>query len=90
MNIFAWIILGALAGWVASMIMGTNRQMGALAIIVVGVFGAFLVGYVFFLIGVSGISGFMLWCLLVAVVGAVLFLWAVNRLGVKRTSRHSG
>lgn len=39
-----WIVLGALAGWIASMIMGTNAQMGALSNIVVGVVGAFIGG----------------------------------------------
>ena len=40
MNIILWIIFGALAGWIASMIMGTNAQMGALANIIVGIVGA--------------------------------------------------
>ena len=44
-NILVWIILGALAGWIASMIMGRNAQMGALANIVVGIVGALIGGF---------------------------------------------
>ena len=41
MNIILWIILGALAGWIASMIAGTDARQGALGNIVVGILGAF-------------------------------------------------
>ena len=44
-NILIWILLGALAGWIASMIMGRNAQMGALANIVVGIVGALIGGF---------------------------------------------
>ena len=42
MNIIAWIIFGALAGWIASIVMGKNKQMGAIANIVVGISARFL------------------------------------------------
>ena len=42
MNLILWILLGALAGWIASKIMNTDAQMGAVANIVVGIIGAFL------------------------------------------------
>ncbi|HUS26389.1 MAG TPA: GlsB/YeaQ/YmgE family stress response membrane protein [Nevskiaceae bacterium] len=74
MGIIAWIIFGALAGWVASMIAGTNAQQGLLANIVVGILGAVLGGFVFSLFGGSGVSGFNLWSFVVAVVGAVILL----------------
>jgi uncharacterized membrane protein YeaQ/YmgE (transglycosylase-associated protein family) len=44
-GIFLWIIIGGLAGWVASMIMGTNARQGTLANIVVGVIGATIGGF---------------------------------------------
>lgn len=78
MNIILWIILGALAGWIASLIMGTNRQQGCLMDIVVGVVGAFLGGLVFSLFGGRGVTGFNIYSLLVAVLGAVLLLWIVG------------
>jgi uncharacterized membrane protein YeaQ/YmgE (transglycosylase-associated protein family) len=46
-GIISWIIFGALAGWVASMIAGTNRQYGWLENIIVGIIGAFLGGILF-------------------------------------------
>ena len=42
MNFLAWIIFGALAGWIASMVMSKNKQMGAIANIIVGIIGAFI------------------------------------------------
>lgn len=78
MGIIGWIIIGAIAGWIASMITGNNHQMGALANIGVGVAGGFLGGLVMNLLGGSGVTGFNLWSLAVAVIGAVLLLWIVN------------
>lgn len=79
MGIIAWIVLGALAGWIASMIMGTNRQQGCLMDIVVGIVGAFVGGFIFnTLFNASGVTGFNLPSLLVAVVGAVVLLFIVR------------
>lgn len=80
MGIIGWIIIGALAGWIASMITGNNPHMGALANIGVGVAGGFVGGLVMNLLGGSGITGFNLWSLAVAVIGAVLLLWIANAL----------
>lgn len=74
MGILAWIIIGALAGWIASIISGTNEQMGAFANIIVGIIGAFIGGLLFNLLGGSGFTGFNLWSLFVAIVGAVILL----------------
>jgi uncharacterized membrane protein YeaQ/YmgE (transglycosylase-associated protein family) len=79
MNIIAWVVLGALAGWIASIIMGRNDQMGCLANIVVGIIGAVIGGFVmqsFF--GAEGVTGFNLPSILVAVVGAVILLFIVG------------
>jgi len=45
MNFIIWLIAGAVVGWVASSIMGTNRRQGLLLDIVVGIVGAFVAGY---------------------------------------------
>lgn len=71
-----WIVLGGLAGWIASMIMGTNRQQGLLMDIVVGIVGAIIGGYLVSLVGL-GTGGFI-WSLLVAVLGAVILLWIMR------------
>lgn len=78
MGIFTWIIIGALAGWIASMIAGTNEQMGAVANIIVGIVGAFIGGLLFNLIGGQGFTGFNLWSLFVAIIGAVILLALVK------------
>lgn len=78
MGIIAWIILGALAGWIASMITGTNAQMGAFANIVVGIIGALIGGFLFNLLGGRGVTGFNLWSLLVSIIGAVILLALVK------------
>jgi uncharacterized membrane protein YeaQ/YmgE (transglycosylase-associated protein family) len=74
MGILAWIIFGALAGWIASMIMGTNEEQGALANIIVGVVGAFIGGLVFNLFGADNVTGFNIYSLLVAIIGSVILL----------------
>ncbi len=78
MNIIIWIVFGALAGWIASMIMGKNAKMGAIANIVVGIVGAFIGGYVRDLCGAGGVTGFNFTSLLVAIVGAVVLLFVVG------------
>ncbi|HMR98180.1 MAG TPA: GlsB/YeaQ/YmgE family stress response membrane protein [Anaerolineales bacterium] len=78
MNILVWLIFGALAGWIASIIMGKNRKMGAIANIIVGIIGAFLGGWLFSLFGAQGVTGFNLQSLLVAVVGAVALIFIVG------------
>ena len=81
MGFIGWIILGGLAGWIASIIMGKNAQMGLIANIVVGVIGALLGGFLFNLIGGADITGFNLWSLFVAVVGSVILLGLARLLG---------
>ena len=78
MGILAWIILGGIAGWLASLVMKTDASQGVLLNIVVGIVGAFLGGLAFNMLGGEGITGFNLYSLLVALVGSVLFLWIVK------------
>lgn len=78
MDLLGWIVVGALAGWIASMIVGKNHKMGLLANIVVGVIGAFIGGFIVNLIGGDGITGFNLWSILVATGGAVVLLTLIN------------
>jgi uncharacterized membrane protein YeaQ/YmgE (transglycosylase-associated protein family) len=77
-DILAWIILGALAGWIASIIMGANKKMGAIANIVVGIVGAFLGGAIMNQLGYEGVTGFDIWSLLVSIVGAVVLIFIVG------------
>jgi uncharacterized membrane protein YeaQ/YmgE (transglycosylase-associated protein family) len=75
MNIIAWLIIGALAGWLASMVAGTNAQQGWLMNIIVGILGAFVGGFLYsVLTGANFAAGFDLITLLVATVGAIILL----------------
>jgi uncharacterized membrane protein YeaQ/YmgE (transglycosylase-associated protein family) len=79
MSIVVWIIVGALAGWVASMIMKTDAQMGALANIIVGIIGAFIGGWVVSLFGVAPAAGELnIPSILTAILGAVILLFVLK------------
>jgi uncharacterized membrane protein YeaQ/YmgE (transglycosylase-associated protein family) len=78
MGIIAWIILGGLAGWISSMIVGTNASMGLAANIFVGILGAFIGGFLFSVLGGSDVNGFNIYSLLVAIVGSVVLLMIVQ------------
>lgn len=77
LGIIGWLVLGGLAGWVASMIAGTNAKQGLLGNIVAGILGGLVGGFVFSLFGGAGVTGFNIWSFVVALVGAVivLFIW---------------
>lgn len=81
MDIIIWIIVGALAGWIASMIMRTDAQMGAVANIVAGIVGAFVGGWVLSLFGVSAPQGQLnIPSILTAILGAVIVIGVVKML----------
>jgi uncharacterized membrane protein YeaQ/YmgE (transglycosylase-associated protein family) len=77
MSFLAWIVLGLVAGFIASKIV--NRQgEGFLLDIVLGIVGAVVGGWLFGLLGASGVSGVNLYSLLVAVVGAIVVLFTYH------------
>ena len=78
MGILMWVVLGGMAGWVASMIMGTNARMGALANIIVGIVGSVIGGWVFNYFGHYGVTGFNLYSFGVALVGACALLFVAK------------
>lgn len=80
MSILFWIVLGALAGWIASLIMGTNESQGFLKNIAVGIVGALLGGWAFTFFGATGVTGLNLYSLLVAVIGSVILLGVLRAL----------
>jgi uncharacterized membrane protein YeaQ/YmgE (transglycosylase-associated protein family) len=84
MSILGWIVLGAFAGWLASLFTSRNRQMGWVANVIVGIVGAGIGGAIFHLFGGEGITGFNLPSLGVAFVGAVVLLFVVNLLTRKK------
>ena len=83
MGIIAWLILGAFSGWIASIIMGKNASMGAIANIVTGIIGAFIGGVVFNFFGAQKVTRLNLHSVLVSVVGACILLWILNKISKK-------
>ena len=79
MSILAWIVLGLLAGFIASKIVNGTGE-GALLDIVLGVVGAVAGGWLFNTFGASGVTGLNLYSILVSVVGAVVVLFLYHTL----------
>lgn len=77
LGFIGWIIIGGLAGWIASKIMGTDEQQGILLNVIVGVVGAFLGGLVLGLVMDTDGMGWIL-TFLTAIAGACLLLWIVG------------
>jgi len=75
MSFIAWIVLGGLAGWIGSLVMGTDASQGIIANIVVGIIGAFIGGLVFNFFGEGGVSGFNWYSLFVSIIGAIVTIW---------------
>ena len=85
MSILSWIVLGLIAGFVASRIVDARGQ-GVVLDVVLGVVGAVVGGFVFHLIGASGATGFNLWSLCVATLGAVIVLTIGHAITGRRLS----
>ncbi len=73
MSIIAWIILGLIAGFIGSKIVNKTGQ-GIIIDILLGIAGAVVGGWLFSLIGMHGVTGLNIYSLIVAIVGAVVFL----------------
>ena len=76
MGIILWIVFGAIAGWIASAIMGSKD--GIFMDIIIGIVGAVLGGWIMSLFGHGGVSGFNLYSFIVAILGAVVLIWVVR------------
>jgi uncharacterized membrane protein YeaQ/YmgE (transglycosylase-associated protein family) len=77
MSIIAWIILGLIAGFIASKIVDHHGQ-GLILDIVLGIIGAIVGGWIMAFFGHQGVTGFNLYSILVAIGGAVVLLVVVN------------
>ncbi|UGT44938.1 GlsB/YeaQ/YmgE family stress response membrane protein [Nocardia yamanashiensis] len=84
LGIIGWIIIGGLAGWIGSKIMGTDAQQGIFMNIVVGVVGGLLGGFLLKLIGVDVNGGGLIFSFFTCLAGAVLLLFIVGKVTGKR------
>lgn len=78
MNVVLWIVFGAIAGWLASIIMRTDSQQGLFMDIILGVVGGVVGGFIMSVFGQPGVTGFNLYSFIVAIVGAVALI-AIGR-----------
>jgi uncharacterized membrane protein YeaQ/YmgE (transglycosylase-associated protein family) len=78
-DILTWIVFGALAGWIASIVTGKNKQMGGVENVVSGIAGAFIGGFIMEnIFGADGLTGFNVYSLIVAILGAIVLIWVVG------------
>ena len=82
LNIILWALFGALAGWIASMLMHTDAEQGAMANIIVGIVGALIGGWLAKVLFGITVSAFSLGGLIVAIVGAVILIAVLRAFGV--------
>ena len=73
MGILSWIVLGGIAGWIGSMLVNKTGE-GLFRDIILGIVGGVVGGWIFAILGSTGVTGFNLWSLFVAIVGAVVVL----------------
>lgn len=84
MGIIAWLVLGLIAGFIASKIyVGTGQ--GVVLDIVLGIVGALVGGFLFSLLGAAPVTGFNIYSMVVAVVGAIVVLWIYHTFLGRRT-----
>jgi len=84
MSVIGWIVLGLIAGWLGSKIMGTSGSQGVLMDIVLGIVGAVIGGFLFSFFGATGVTGFNIWSLIVATIGAVIVIWLYHKFAGRR------
>ena len=80
MNVIMTLVIGAVIGWLASMMMKTNNQMGSIANIVVGIVGAWLGGVLAGVVGMTATS--MVGSIIVSVVGASVLIAILKALNI--------
>ena len=84
MSIIAWLVLGLIAGFIASKLVNKTGE-GLVLDIVLGIVGAFVGGFLFSFVGAEPISGFNIYSVIVAVIGAVVVLVLYHAIVGRRT-----
>src|SRR5262249_13942954 len=73
MGFLSWIVLGAIAGWIGSLIVNKSGE-GLFRDIILGIVGGLIGGWIFQAVGATGVTGFNVWSLLVAVIRSLIVL----------------
>lgn len=79
MGVIAWLVLGALSGWLANKLI-KNSSSGLIDNIITGIIGSFIGGFVFNFFGAQTITGLNAYSVFVSVVGACILLWVINKI----------
>ena len=88
MNILLWILFGALVGWIASLIMRTDEEQGAVANIIIGIIGAFIGGAISRALGGGGVTGFNFGSILMAVIGSIVLIFFIRMITGRGSAVH--
>lgn len=86
MSILTWIIIGLIAGVLGKLIMPGDDPGGIIMTIILGIVGAFVGGFVFSLLGGTGVTGFNIWSIIVATIGAIIVLAIYRAVAGRRTA----
>ncbi|HEY2529186.1 MAG TPA: GlsB/YeaQ/YmgE family stress response membrane protein [Xanthobacteraceae bacterium] len=85
MSVIGWIILGLIAGWIASKIVGGEGQ-GFFLDMALGIIGALVGGFLYaWIMGGPGITGVNLGSIIVAILGSIIVLWVYHAVTGRRT-----
>jgi uncharacterized membrane protein YeaQ/YmgE (transglycosylase-associated protein family) len=84
MSIIAWLVLGLIAGFIASKIVNKSGE-GVVVDIILGIVGAFVGGFLFSFVGATPITGFNIYSVIVAIIGAVVVLVLYHAIVGRRT-----
>ncbi len=85
LGIIGWIVIGGLAGWIGSKIMGTDARQGVVLNIVVGIIGGLLGGFLLGLFGVDVAGGGWIFSFLTCLFGAIILLFALKAVTGQRS-----
>ena len=89
MGIISWILVGLIAGLLAKWIMPGSGPGGVIVTIILGMAGASIGGFIFRMLGGAGATGFNLWSILVATLGAVVLLFVYNLIARRGDTKQS-
>lgn len=87
MNILAWIIFGGIVGIIAKWLMPGPDRGGIIITILLGIAGALVGGFIASALGLGDVTGFNLWSLIIAVLGAILLLFIYRQVQRRRGAR---
>jgi uncharacterized membrane protein YeaQ/YmgE (transglycosylase-associated protein family) len=88
-GIISWILVGLIAGLLAKWFMPGSGPGGLIVTIILGMAGASIGGFIFQLLGGAGATGFNVWSILVATVGAIILLFVYNLIARRDRMKHS-